>query len=99
MPFGLCNAPASFQRFILGALMGIDNVLPYLDDIIVYSDTAQQHIVHVHHVLQRMSLCGLKVKLSKCEIGRSQVKFLGHVVGTQGVSVDPEKIEAMLAIK
>ena len=99
MPFGLCNAPASFQRLMMSAVVGLDNVLPYLDDIIVFSETSEQHVEHVRLLLHRLSLCGLKVKLSKCEIGKSQVNFLGHIISDKGVSVDPEKIEAMLAIK
>jgi hypothetical protein len=98
MPFGLCNAPASFQRFIMCALLGLDNVMPYLDDIIIYSVTQEDHMGHVRAVLARLSLCGVKLKLSKCLFGQSHVKFLGHVIGPEGVGMDPEKVEAVVSI-
>jgi hypothetical protein len=95
MPFGLCNAPASFQRFIMDCLLGVSNVEKYLDDVIVHSETEAEHVLHVKAVMDRLSLCGIKLKLTKCVFGQSQVKFLGHVVGTDGVSVDPAKVEVV----
>ncbi len=98
MPFGLCNAPASFQRFIIKCLLGLDNVYPYLDDIIIYSEDLNEHISHLRSVFARLSLCGVKLKLTKCIFAHTEVKFLGHMVSQLGVGVDPEKVAAVQEI-
>ncbi|KAL1270914.1 hypothetical protein QQF64_029930 [Cirrhinus molitorella] len=70
-------------------------VLVYLDDILVYSSTFEDHLVRLETVLQRLREAGLQVKVEKCHFLQSEVKFLGHVVSAQGVSTDPEKVSAI----
>ncbi len=97
MPFGLCNAPSTFQR-LMERLFGDQrhqSVLLYLDDIIVFSSSVQQHLQRLRMVLGRLGAEGLKVKLGKCVFFREKVRYLGHVISGQGVATDPSKIEAV----
>ena len=97
MPFGLCNAPATFQRLMQRCLGGQvhDHLLIYLDDVIVYSADFQGHLDHLTGVFQRLREHGLKLQPTKCHLFQQSVKYLGHVVSAQGVSPDPEKTAAV----
>ena len=99
MPFGLINAPGSFQRFINTLIQsGINReqlyiyILAYLDDLIVFSKTFEEHMDHLSTIFKILSLHGLKLKLSKCTFAATRVQYLGHVVDASGVQVDPEKV-------
>ncbi|KAL1281970.1 hypothetical protein QQF64_000773 [Cirrhinus molitorella] len=97
MPFGLCNAPSTFQR-LMERLFGdqrCQSLLLYLDDVVVFSSSIAQHLERLAMVLDRLEKEGLKVKLEKCAFFRSEVKYLGHVISAQGVATDPGKIEAV----
>ena len=91
MPFGLNNAASTFQRTMELALQGLQWItcLVYIDDIIVYASTFEQHIERVEEVLQRIEKAGLKLKPEKCNMLQTRVVFLGHVVSAEGVSPDP----------
>ena len=92
--FGLTNAPATFQRAmnkIFSKHIG-KFVLVYLDDILVMSRTPEEHEQHLRIVLQILRENGLKAKLSKCKFNKAELHFLGHVIGKDGVAVDPAKI-------
>jgi hypothetical protein len=67
----------------------------YIDDIQIFSKTAEEHVVHLRQALDRLKTNQYHAKLSKCEFERSKVKFLGHIVGADGVKVDPAKIAAI----
>ncbi|KAL7882597.1 hypothetical protein SRHO_G00002550 [Serrasalmus rhombeus] len=97
MPFGLCNAPATFQRLMQHCLRGqvAEFLFVYLDDIIVYSADFSLHLQHLEQVFERLSRYGLKLRPDKCNLLQKQVKFLGHVVDGCGVRPDPEKIAAV----
>lgn len=97
MPFGLCNAPATFQRVIEHALNGLQwNItVLYLDDIIVYSRTFDEHLENLSLVLDRLQSVNLKLKAKKCNFFRREVSFLGHIVSKEGIKTDPSKIEAV----
>ena len=97
MPFGLCNAPSTFERLMEKVLAGLtwQICLVYLDDVIVYSRTVHEHIDRLESILQRLIEAGLKLKPKKCFLFRKQVAFLGHVVSAEGVGTDPEKIKAV----
>lgn len=97
MPFGLTNAPATFQRHLDGVLAGLkwQCCLVYIDDIIIYSNTFEDHIRDLRFVLQRILLSGLKLKASKCHICCNKVNFLGHVISDQGIQPNVEKIIAI----
>jgi RNase H-like domain found in reverse transcriptase/Reverse transcriptase (RNA-dependent DNA polymerase)/Integrase zinc binding domain/Integrase core domain/Zinc knuckle len=98
MPFGLCNAPATFQRYMFMCVLGITNCMPYMDDILIFSHDIKNHVEDVRRVLQRFSENGLRLKLKKCQFGLSSVKYLGHVVSKDGIQVNPEKVECVLAM-
>lgn len=97
MPFGLCNAPGTFQR-LMQRLFGdqqCQTLLLYLDDIVIFSSTVAQHLERMDVVLGRLQREGLKAKLSKCAFFQREVHYLGHVISSKGVSTDPSKIEAV----
>ncbi|KFD59900.1 hypothetical protein M514_27917 [Trichuris suis] len=95
MPFGLTGALASFQRLMERVLAGLkwNTCLVYLDDIIVFSRSADGHIERLARVFQRLRTAGLKVNASKCRLFRKEVQFLGHVVGQDGIRPDPSLTE------
>lgn len=98
MPFGLTNAPATFQAYINQALEGLLDVIcvAYLDDILIYSRDRAEHASHVRAVLDRLRKKALFVKLSKCEFSTKEVDFLGFVVSTDGISMDPSRVQAIV---
>ena len=97
MPFGLCNAPSTYQRLMAGVLRGLIGriCLAYLDDVIVFSKKRANHIADLSAVLDRIRAAGLKLKPSKCALFREQVLYLGHVISAAGVSPDPEKLRVL----
>jgi len=97
MPFGLCNAPAAFQRWINKVLMEhIDMCcIVYLDDVLIYSNTLQQHRKDVSNILEAIRKSGMKVKPSKCKFNQSKTEYLGFIIGQEGVKTDPVKTQAI----
>ncbi|CAI7798641.1 unnamed protein product [Closterium sp. NIES-53] len=97
MPFGLCNAPATFQaemNHILWPLLD-ECVVVYLDDILIYSKNMKEHVEHLRKVFEILRKNKFYVKLSKSDFALKKVQFLGHMVSAEGVHVDPRKIEAV----
>ena len=94
MPFGLTNAPATFQQLMnnIFAKHLRKFVLVFFDDILVYSQTPQQHKQHLSCILKLMRLHQLKAKMSKCQFAVSSVDYLGHVISGEGVTTDPSNI-------
>ena len=97
MPFGLCNAPGTFQRLMEFVLAGLQwqTCLVYLDDVVVYGRDFSEHLERLREVFKRLRQAGLKLKPSKCFLLRPRVPYLGHVISAEGVSTDPAKIEAV----
>ena len=97
LPFGLCNAPATYQRLMELVLAGLtwESCLVYIDDVIVFSQTFAEHLVHLRQVFDRFRQANLKLKGKKCSFFCPQVKYLGHVISAEGVAPDPTKIQAM----
>src|SRR6266498_789673 len=98
MPFGLTNVPATFQRlmnFILHDYLN-DFVVVYLDDILVCSDTFDEHINHLRKIFTKLRKANLIIKLKKCKFGQRKIKFLGHTIGMDGLRMDPENIEKII---
>jgi hypothetical protein len=93
MPFGLCNAPSTFQSFMNHVFHHF--VLVFFDDILIYSKTWTMHISHVDRVLHLVSQHKIFLKQSKCYFGASEVEYLCHIFGKAGVRVYPYNIEAM----
>ena len=98
MAFGLCNAPATFQRAIQLVLADLlwRKALAYIDDVIVLGTSFEDHISSLKAVLDRFRLHNLKLKPRKCHLFKRQLEFLGHVVSEDGVSVAPAKIDKVL---
>lgn len=97
MPFGLKNAPATFQRAINNALAGLtpQQCLVYLDDIIIYSKSLQEHINRLKNVFIKCRQANIKIQLDKSEFLHKSVKYLGHIITPDGVKPDPSKISAI----
>ncbi len=98
MPFGLKNAPATFQHFINDVLSEYldDFVISYIDDILIYSNSLEEHHEHVSKVLEKLLENNLYVKLEKCEFDKSETTFLGYVISKDGLKMDKEKVKAIL---
>ena len=98
MPFGLCNALATFMSVMNDLFRPfIDEfVLVYLDDILIFSKSWNEHICHVKKVLDVLKNEKLYVKLSKCEFGKTSLVYLGHIVGHGQLKIDPFKVEAIV---
>lgn len=98
MPFGMKNAPATFQRVMNDLLEGLETfAVAYLDDIAVFSPTWEEHLVHLSQVLDQLTAANLTVKPSKCQIGMTDVQYLGHQVGGGTLKPETGKVEAILA--
>eukprot|EP00731_Ephydatia_muelleri_P015652 Em0009g76a len=97
MPFGLTNAPSTFQRLMSTVLAGLSWVtcLVYLDDIIIFSRTVEDHWQRLTEVLQRLKEAGLKIKPSKCHLLCKSVRYLGYVVSEKGIAADADKIKCV----
>src|SRR5258705_1347248 len=98
MPFGLSNTPVAFQRFIneaLGDLMDICTV-GYLDDILIYSDSLEDHQDHICEVLCHLCTAGLYANLKKCKFQTDTVESLGFILSPKGLQMDPAKVSAIL---
>ena len=94
-PFGLQNAPSTFQRMMHEVFHDFDFVIVYMDDVVVFSKNYQDHFVHLERVFRRLADKGLRIKISKCELVQPEVHLLGHVVTPAGIRTDPVKIEAI----
>lgn len=101
MPFGLCNAPGTFQSMINDILRPYldDFCTAYLDDILIYSNSVEEHKVHVKKVLIKLKEAGLFLDINKCEFHVTEVKYLGLIITTDGIKMDPAKVEAILEWK
>lgn len=100
MPFGLHSAGATFQR-LLDSIIGPElepRVFCYLDDIIIVSQTFNQHLGDLQEVFARLRANGLQLQPEKCMFCRSELKYLGHVINRRGIQTDPEKVEAVMNI-
>ena len=96
MPFGMKNAPATFQRLTNQVIAGLDNCVVYIDDILVYSNTWNDHLNHLRALFDRLNKANLVVNLMKSEFAKAKVTYLGHVVGQGQVLPREAKIQAIL---
>ena len=97
LPFGLTNGPATYQRYMNDVLFDYldDFCTAYLDDILIYSDNELDHDAHVHKVLQRLQDADLQADIKKCKFSVKRTKYLGFIISTDGIEVNPEKISAV----
>ena len=97
MPFGLCNAPPTFQRLMLNCLgeLNLTYCLIYLDDVIVFSHTEEEHLHRMRVIFDRLREHGLKLKPSKCEVFKTEINYLAHHVSKKGVQPSKKNLESI----
>ena len=97
LPFGLCNTLSTFQRMMESVLRDLNwkVCVIYLDDIIVFSKTFEEHLEHLSAVLDRFREANIRLKPSKCTFGQSKVTYLGHIISRDGIRPDPEKVRLL----
>lgn len=95
MPFGLRNAAQTFQRFMNEVCKGLDFVFVYIDDILIFSKSPEEHKAHLEKLFERLTEYGLNVKPSKCLLGVKSLEFLGHYVDKHGILPSTERVEAI----
>ncbi|XP_036140388.1 uncharacterized protein LOC118644842 [Monomorium pharaonis] len=98
MPFGLKNAPATFQRLMDNVLSGLqgNELFVYMDDIVIYAKSLREHEIKFTRLMQRLRNANLKLQPDKCEFLRHEVAYLGHIIGSNGVRPDPGKINSIM---
>lgn len=97
IPFGLCNAPATFQRMINKVLSGLlwKVCLAYLDDIVIFSKTLSTHLYDLEQVFEALDCAKLRLNTEKCAFAKNEIKYLGHVLTGEEIRPDPEKVSAI----
>ena len=97
MPFGLTNVPTTFQWLMQSCFgnLHLHYCIIYLDDVIVFSKTPEEHFVRLRTVFKKFKQAGLKLKPSKCELFRQELTYFHHVVSKDGIQTDPKKVEAI----
>lgn len=95
LPFGLSNAPATFQRYMSGLLRDIKQTKCYIDDILVFTQSWEEHLQALRLVFETMRAANVRFKQSKCHFGKSSMKWVGHVIDSDGIRVDPDKTSAI----
>ena len=95
MPFGLATAPATFMRLMTLVFSGMlySTCLAYLDDIIIFRRSFEDHLSRLRHALQRLRSANLKLKPTKCAFEKRSVSFLGHIISDKGLSTNPDKLK------
>ncbi|CAG7786583.1 unnamed protein product, partial [Allacma fusca] len=97
MPFGLVDSPYSWQRLIdyVSGNLKWNICLVFLDDILIFAKSFEEHNRRLEHVLQALQNANLTLKPSKCQFGMEEVKYLGHIISTDGILPNPEKLTAV----
>ena len=95
VPFGLAQAPAYFQLFMNQVLEGLNFAMTYLDDIIIFSNSQEEHLLHLKEVFHQLRKAGLKTKQSKCNFFKSQIHYLGHLISEDGICPLPDKLDSI----
>ena len=91
VPFGLAQAPAYFQELMTGILKDFNFAIAYLDYIIIFSRTAEEHLSHMKQVFEKLQATKLSMKLSKCHFFSKKIQYLGHILSTKGICLLPLK--------
>ena len=95
VPFGLAQAPAYFQLLMNQVLEGLSFAMTYLDDIIIFSNSGEEHLLHLKEVFRWLRKAGLKMKQSKCDCFKSQIHYLGHLISEDGISPLLDRLDSI----
>ena len=95
MSMGLTNAGQTFQRFMNSPFQGLPFVFVYVDDILIFSSSIEEHRAHLRQVFERLQRNGLIINAAKCLFGQNQLRFLGHIVLEKGIALVACKVDAM----
>ena len=95
VPFRLAQAPAYFQELMTRILKDFNFTIAYLDDIIIFSKTAEEHLSHIRKVFEKLKSAKLSMKLSKCHFFSKEIQYLGHILSTKGIHPLPSKTQAI----
>ena len=95
VPFGLAQAPAYFQELMTGILKDFNFAIAYLDNIIIFSKTPEEHLTHIRRVFEKLHSANLSMKLSKCHFFSKEIQYLGHILSTKGICTLPSKTQAI----
>ena len=95
VPFGLAQASTYFQRLINEVLTDCNFAMGYLDDIIIFSKTEEEHLQHLEEIFECLRKAGLKLKLQKCSFFKKHIQYLGHLISDEGIQPLPEKLESI----
>lgn len=99
LPFGIASAPEHFQRRMSMIIDGLQGVVCHMDDVLIWGRDQQEHDIRLHTVLNKLQEAGVTLNMEKCELGRSEVMFLGHILSAEGVQPDPDKVKAVMSMK
>ena len=102
MPYGLCNCPPTFQRTMTIVFKNVIQrygsvVMCYIDDIVIATETAEEHLKRLREVMTLLKGAGLKMNPKKCEIMKDSIKYLGRIVDASGIYPDPAQVESLLS--
>ena len=95
VPFGLVQAPAYFQELMTGILKDFNFAIAYLDNIIISSNTPQEHLLHIRMVFEKLKSANLSMKKSKCSFFSKEIQYLGHILSATGIRPLPAKTHAI----
>ena len=99
MPFGIFSAPEHFQKRMTQMLPGLDGILCLMDDVLVFGKDRTEHDERLTQVLRKVAATGVTLNPQKCEFGKEQLKFLGHIIDREGIRADPDKVTAITEMK
>ena len=99
MPQGLRNAPMIFSKIMNQILGDLEFTVVYIDDIVIFSKTAEEHLRHINIVMQRLRDANIKISLKKSEFFCKKIEILGHVISAEGIEVDRKKVDVILERK
>ena len=93
VPFGLAQVPAFFQHLMNKVLNNCSFAMTYLDDIIIFSNTEEEHLAHIKEIFKRLEAVDLKMKRSKCDFFKKHIQYLGHLISTDGILPLKDKLD------
>ena len=93
--FGLAQAPTYFQELMTGSLKDFNFAIAYLDGIIIFNKTPEEHLTHIRRVFEKLHSANLSMKLSKCHFFSKEIQYLGHILSAKGIHPLPSKTQAI----